>query len=280
MRFSLVLATISRVNEVERFLESLNSQTHREFELIVVDQNRDDRLLPVLAAYREKFPLLHLRSEAGLSRSRNAGLPYIIGEVVSFPDDDCWYAPELLERIARFFFDHPELDGFTGRVVDEHGRSGTARFDQESGLLNQANVWQRAASVTLFLRRGVIEAIGGFDQALGVGAGTAWDGGEDIDYALRAVEAGFKVYYRPDISVLHPSLAVYDYSKLVARAYGYGAGIGRVWKKHDYPLWLVTYYLLRPIGGAILSLMQGNKSKAYYHLGAFWGRLRGWLSNS
>ena len=281
MRFSLVLATIGRIREVERFLKSLEAQAYREFELIVVDQNEDERLSPILATYRERFSLLHLRSEPGLSRARNAGLLYITGDVVTFPDDDCWYSPEILELIARFFSDRPELDGFSGRIVDEQGRSGIAKwFDKQPGMLSRFNAWKRVTSVTLFLRRSVIEEVGEFDRALGVGSGTDWAAGEDTDYALRAIEAGFKIYYRPDIRVFHPSPSGhngYDYLKLADRAYRYGVAMGQVWRKHDYPLWFVGYYLLRPVGGAILSLVRGHKNKAHYHLSAFRGRLRGWL---
>ncbi len=280
MRYSLILATICRTCEVDRFLKTLDYQAHREFELIVVDQNKDERLLPILAAYSGRFPILHLKSEPGLSRARNVGLRHVTGDVVAFPDDDCWYPPRLLERISELFCDHPELDGFTARMTDERGRSGATRFDKEPGLLGQTNVWKRVASITLFLRRSVIEAVGEFDEALGVGAGTIWAGGEDIDYALRAVECGFKVYYRPDVCVFHPSYPTppeYDYAKLAERAYGYGAGIGRVWRKHNYPLWFVAYYLLRPVGGVVLSLVQGDKGKARFYFNALRGRLRGWL---
>jgi glycosyltransferase involved in cell wall biosynthesis len=281
MRFSLIMATMGRVSEVERFLRSLDSQTHREFELIVADQNRDGRLLPILAAYRERFSILHLKSKPGLSRARNVGLPYVTGEVVTFPDDDCWYSPKLLELIAKFFCDRPELDGITGRMRDERGHPGIGKwFDREPGLLGQINAWKRVASITLFLRRSVIAAVGEFDEALGVGSGTSWEGGEDIDYALRAVEAGLKIYYEPDILIYHPNPPEYeerDYSKLADRAYKYAMGSGRVWKKHDYPLWFVAYYLLRPVGGAILSLMQGRGGKAHYHFSAFRGRFRGWF---
>lgn len=275
------MATMGRVSEVERFLKSLDSQTYREFELIVADQNGDGRLLPILAAYNERFPILHLESEPGLSRARNVGLQHLTGNIVAFPDDDCWYSPQLLEQIVRFFSDYPKLDGFTGRLMDELGQSGATRFDKEAGLLAQTNVWKRVASITIFLRRSVVEAVGEFDEGLGVGAGTIWGGGEDIDYALRAIEAGFKIYYRPDIHVFHPSYPSppdYDYLELAERAYGYGAGIGRVWRKHKYPLWFVAYYLLRPVGGAFLSLIQGNKGKAYFYFNTLRGRLRGWLS--
>lgn len=277
MRFSLILATIGRVSEVEQFLISLDSQTHRDFELIVVDQNEDERLSSILAAYRESFSIMHLKSKLGLSRARNSGLPHITGDVVAFPDDDCWYPSRFLERMAAVFCDHPTLDGFTGRMMDERGRTGTARFDKEPGLLNRTNAWKRAASITIFLRKGTIEAVGGFDEVLGAGAGTPWEGGEDIDYVLRVVAVGFKIYYKPDIYVFHPSPLECDPSKLADRAYRYGAGIGRVWRKHRYPLWLVAYYLLRPIGGTVLNLLRGYTGKATYHFSAFRGRLRGWL---
>ena len=66
MMFSLVLATKNRVNEVERFLRSLTTQTHENFELVLVDQNPDDRLLELVKSYGQKFPIIHLKqSQSG-----------------------------------------------------------------------------------------------------------------------------------------------------------------------------------------------------------------------
>ena len=99
MRFSLVLATVGRTEELNRFFASLDYATHRNFEVILVDQNPDDRLNSVLDHYDGRFPALHLRSERGLSRARNVGLRRVTGDVVAFPDDDCWYPPNLLNQV-------------------------------------------------------------------------------------------------------------------------------------------------------------------------------------
>jgi GT2 family glycosyltransferase len=123
-----------------------------------------------------------------------------------------------------------------------------------------------------------VEVVGKFDEALGPNSGTIWGGGEDIDYPLRVLQAGFQIYYDPALVVLHPSPLKDGYQRALGRAYRYGLGIGRVWRKHEYPVWFVAYYLLRPAGGVLLSLLSGRPAKARYHWSAFLGRLRGWLS--
>ena len=127
------MATLGRTLEIERFVASLDTQTHYDFELIVVDQNPDDRILPFLQPYRTRFPILHLHSEKGTSRARNVGLEHVKGDVVGFPDDDCWYPPDLLERVSEYLREHPDLDGITGRVTDWEG-TFDARFDRSSGF--------------------------------------------------------------------------------------------------------------------------------------------------
>lgn len=278
MRVSLIIATLGRTKELGRFLGSLHDQGYDNLEVIVVDQNQDNRLDDVLKPFAVRFSILHLRSEVGLSRARNAALPQIRGDIVAFPDDDCWYPPYLLKQVAGFFNEHREIDSLTGRSLDESSKSGIARFDSKPGRVTVRNVWLRTCSYSIFYRRKVIETVGDFDETLGIGAGTPWEGGEDIDYPVRALKAGFKIQYLPELHIFHPSPKMRDYSQLTERAYKYGAGIGRVWRKHNFPISLVGYYLLRPIGGALISLATGKPAKAKYHWRSFQGRYRGWAS--
>ena len=120
--FDLVVATVDRVSELERLLASLSAQTHRDFRVLLVDQNEDDRLEPVLREQRQ-FDVIRLRSERGLSRARNAAIRGVEADLVAFPDDDCVLADDLLERVAQRFAANPSLDGLTGRAVDEAGNS-------------------------------------------------------------------------------------------------------------------------------------------------------------
>lgn len=277
MRFSLVLATVGRTWELERFLAALEQQTYQDIELIVVDQNSNNRLSSILQACADSLEIVHLRTDPGVSAARNLGLEHVSGDVVSFPDDDCWYPPDLLERVRDFLESRPEVDGISGRVETEGGPS-YARFDKSPGDVTLLNAWRRTVTWTLFLRNTVTARVDGFDETLGANSGTAWGGVEDIDYALRIVRAEFRIHYDPSITVFHPNPLEDGYKGTSGRAYYYGAGIGHIWRKHGHPLWFVGYHLLRPLGGAALSLACGHTYKALYHWSAFRGRLRGWLS--
>ncbi len=271
--FSLVLATLGRTDELGRFLATLDAQTARAFELIVVDQNADERLVPVLARYRERFPIRHLRSAPGLSRARNVALPHTTGHVVAFPDDDCLYPADLLERAARFFQAHPGAHGAVGRLVDEDGGAQLERR-AGSGPVARLSLFGGASSCTLFLRREVVAAVGGFDETLGLGAGTPWSAGEDLDYPLRALAAGYRLEFAPELAVTHPRHG--DPGLEAERAFGYAAGFGRVCRKHGIPRWYVAYHLCRSAGGVIVGASTGRAHRARVHWRALRGKLHGW----
>jgi len=279
MRFSLVLATVGRTREVGEMLASLDAQHYRDFEVIVVDQNDDNRLTPVLMPYLERFPLLHVRSERGLSRARNVGLKYVSGDVIAFPDDDCWYPLGVLEQVRNFFEMHSEWDGVTGRSIDARGEESAFSFGKEDGLIDQFSVWQQAISYTIFLRRSVIDKVGLFDETLGLGAGTIFGSGEETDYVIRSLLLGFRIYYSPRLLVHHPHPEAVIDKRMLKRSFSYGCGMGRVLSKHRYPLWFKARALVRPLGGTMLSLSQFAAPKAALHWNRCLGRVRGLFSS-
>lgn len=274
MKISLVLATINRSAELERFMQSLNEQTYRNHEVIIVDQNEDDRLITIIKKYQQVFPILHLRSERGLSRARNIGLKHVTGDIVAFPDDDCAYPPDLLRKVTEFFEAHPDIDGLTGRVVAEGGAVSSSRWDKRAGIVTPWNVWRRGISVSIFLRRKVIQTVGDFDPKLGVGAGTPWGSGEETELLIRAIRNGYLIYYEPKITVVHPQKELDQTSAM--RAAAYGQGMGYVLRKHKYPLWFVLSSLIRPVGGSMIALFSLQWQLARYRWATFWGRARGW----
>jgi glycosyltransferase involved in cell wall biosynthesis len=252
MTFDLVVATVDRVEELDRLLTSLDGQTHRDFRVLLADQNDDDRLTAVTAAH-PSLRVERVAAPRGLSRARNAALPKVRADVVAFPDDDCVYPPDLLLRVTQRLAD---LDGVTGR--EPWWPSGAA-------VLTRDNLWNRAISFTIFLRREVVEQVGRFDEALGLPSGS----GEETDYLIRALDAGARIEYDPTLVIEHPRKPA-DLSAVGARD---GASLGYILRKHRYPRRTVTRMLVRPAGGVVL-----DPRHAGFHLATLRGRLRGYRS--
>lgn len=272
------MATVGRAAELAQLLESLRQQTYRRFEVIIVDQNPDDRVGRVIAASGKGLAIVHLHSDPGVSLARNVGLAQARGQIISYPDDDCWYPPDLLANVARFLV-KTNFDGVAGREVDATGTPPRG-WDSTAGLITRFNVWRRAKGFSFFVRHEVASQVGSFDEQLGPGSPTPWGAGEDTDYVLRAVEARFRIWYAPSIFVFHPFFPYprrFGSPEWIDRAYTYGRGVGRVMRKHHYPLWFVAYYWLRPLVGSLVEGLRGGAQGGRYHLKVLSGRVRGWL---
>lgn len=274
--FSLILGTFGRTDELAVYLSSLDAQTYKNFQLIVIDQNPDERLTPILAPYADRFDLLHLRSEKGLSKANNLGLAHASREIVGFPDDDCRYPPNLLNKVARFFAEHPEVDVLCGRSVGEDGKQSNGPFDSEPGVINRFNIWRRSVQYNMFARTDCARHAS-FDEHLGPGSGTLCWASDETDYLLQLLELGAALYYDPTLIVVHPHpVTRYDKNELL-RSYHYGCGLGHVLRKQSYPALFTTRMLFHPLRKASLALLSGEFAEARYRWNAFRGRLRGWF---
>ena len=275
--FSLVLSTKDRTTELRAFLESLDRQSARDFELIVSDQNTDNRLEAVLTPFRDRFALKYVRSSGGISRGRNVGLPLATGRLVAFPDDDCWYPPNLLATVQRLLEEHPEWDVVSGRSVDDAMRDTQGRWLNSTVQANRHNVLRMGISYTIFARAEAVKAAGPFDESLGVGAGTPWGSGEETDFLLRAIAADKTVIYTPEIFVHHKEKVV-DYSRRARdRQFAYSRGLGRVLGKHKYSVVEAFHHFARPLAGSALFLTRGQGDRSLYYLRVLLGRGLGWI---
>jgi glycosyltransferase involved in cell wall biosynthesis len=276
--FDLIVPTLGRSAELARFLDALDAQSYRSFRLIVVvDKDGRAELEPTLDAYRERTSLQLVESPRGLSRARNAGLREVRGDIVSFPDDDCWYPPDLLQRVADVLERNPDWDGVTGRTIDVSSRSSVQLWQKHPGLITRENVWRTAITVTIFLRRALVEHVGFFDETLSLGSGTPWGSGDETDYVLRALASGYTLGYDPSIAVYHESPNPPFTRSAAQRAYGYGMGNSRVLRMHGYSRWFAAYRVLQLVAGSGYFLVRGRAGLARFYWAMARGRAVGWF---
>jgi len=270
---SLIVATVNRISELERLLSTLDNQTYTDFEVIVIDQNKDDRLTPVLQKH-SGLAIHHLHSERGAARARNVGLRIARGEIICFPDDDCWYPKPLLASVVDWLEQHSEWDALFTIMRDADNRPVGLRWPPQPCTITRSNVWQTTIFVTAFLRRAVTDAVGYFREDIGVGAATPYQSGEESDYFLRALALGFRMRYEPNYTVHHPNL--HSLARLQRITYPYALGSGCVMRLHGYSWREFWSYLLPSLGGAVVNLCKGNFAMVKLYLLRAAGLLRGY----
>lgn len=268
MRFSLVVPTINRVNELERLFQSLATQHHNDFEVILVDQNLDDQLEELVTSYSQQFPILHLKqTKRGLSRARNLGKLHVKGDIIAFPDDDSVYPPTVLSQVAHFFEHDQAWDGVIARIFDLNEDKNAFEFcggDDESGAVDYWKGYTVGISHAMFFRASVVKDLD-FDEVMGVGSGTPWGAGEDVDYLFQCLDSGYRFYYDSKLKVRHPSpLRKNSFHQQIRREYSYGLGNGYLLGKHDLPEPLIHSATGSSYQHTILEATKGNLKRAAY----------------
>ncbi|MEJ8630449.1 glycosyltransferase family A protein [Sphingomonas sp. I4] len=161
--------------------------------LITLFQRPDARAMRAIAALPGFVRPMTSDTRMSLSQARNRILRTIAaeegfadGSLVLFPDDDCWFTDTYLPMVGQMFVTDPQLQYWFCR----YGSSPAA--DQALfGATHRArasDVVRRSSSITLVIRGSLMARVGLFDEGLGVG--TALNGGEDTDFAVRLYRSG------------------------------------------------------------------------------------------
>ena len=278
--FSLIIATINRMEHHLNLLKSLKEQYLQDFEIIIVDQNTHDDLKNTLTTDLQDFNLiyLHVKQSMGLSAARNYGLHHASGEIVAFPDDDCWYQPNSLQLVQKYFQENPETQCITGLVTDVDGSysAGGYMLKSKQANVSHRNAWWTSNSSAVFIRKEVLNKVGLFDEAVGLGT-ERYISGEETDLVLRIHIHKYTIKYYSDINIYHKKYrGTYDKAERL-RGYGYGLGMGYVLRKNGYTIFSLFFYSAIHWAKGTYMLLTLQLKRALFHYAQALGRLRGYF---
>lgn len=247
---SVIIPTRGRDECLRQTLRDLAVQDYTDFDIWVVDQN-DEPLKELFKEVGDRFlhhePMAPLGSHAG----RNQAIFKTQAPICVFVDDDVRMAPHFLASHAKALAQsdakvgaiagrviQPQ-DGFTEVEMQERGRP--ARYNRWIGKVSGNFIGSETAVVdhihecNFSARTEALRKIGGFNEEF---RGNAYFEGADL--ALRLIDAGFKVVYRPDLVLTH----LQD-----------GAGGNRVARKEEHTYWYMRNYgLLNSLHMSVMGL--------------------------
>jgi glycosyltransferase involved in cell wall biosynthesis len=276
-RYSLIIATLDDQGDLARNLDSLTRlRGAPPFEIILIDQNGDDRLAGLTAAYAGRLRITRRRVDfRGASRARNLGVQLACGEWVAFPDDDCELFPDTLAEVERLAAD-PAIRVITGRTVDADGQANLLRWQRQPMVFDRWQMFGCLTEATLFVRRDLFLAAGGFDENFGPGARfPAAEGIELMNRLFDLIGVG-KAYYSPRVAMRHPT-KIPPWNRWAARRFHqYSIGDGALIAKSPRPH--ILNWGARRLVAACLAILtlRGWRSLAY--AASLAGLLRGLIT--
>lgn len=185
MRFSVVIPLFNKAPYVKKALESVFSQTFRDFELIVVDDGSTDDSLGVAKTILEgsgiDYQLIH-QENAGVSTARNNGVAASRGDFICFLDADDWWASTFLERMDWLIKAYPDAGIYgVNYYIISRGKQRVALHIPSTGYINYCDCYQKLqmplTSISVAIPIDVFRAMEGFKPHLKLG--------EDFDLWIR-----------------------------------------------------------------------------------------------
>jgi glycosyltransferase involved in cell wall biosynthesis len=276
MKISLVLATLGRDKDVADFLTSLTCQTYKNFELIIIDQNRDGKIDAIVEQFTDCLHVRHIKVDfVGNARARDYGIGLANGRIVAFPDDDCTYDKDVLKQVVAEFTKRKNLSILVAGSYD----FSSSRFSigvNSSKAQYFSRFQMMGVEFTQFFDRNKIDGKQ-FHLDHDFGIGSKYSGGEGFELLYRLLRAGNTAFYTPGIKIYHPDK---DHYKLgTGRMLMYSTGVGAYIRKFaNQQDAYILYYIARkmfiaPLLKMIFALISLNPKKlaySFYNLVGIW----------
>jgi GT2 family glycosyltransferase len=198
---SVVIPTYRRLDFLRRCLTGVCAQKfpRRSFEVIVCDDGPDEetrRLVACIAQHEAKRGLavryVPVTATQGPAGARNRGWRSARASVVAFTDDDTIPHPHWLSCGCAAMAD-PGVAAVAGRIEVPLPPAPTD-YERDAARLSNAEF----ATANCFVRRAMLERVGGFDERFTA----AWREDSDLQFAI--LSAGGKVLMTEDAVVVHP----------------------------------------------------------------------------
>jgi glycosyltransferase involved in cell wall biosynthesis len=275
---TLVVPTINRVIELESLLQSLCLSIFKNFDILIVDQNEDDRLSDILIRYEQLLSIQRLKSNIkGANKARNLGLNHTMTEFVCFPDDDCEFLPQTIGAALYELKNNHTISMISGKSIDRKGMNSNLKYWPKKRVrINENNSWITAIEYTMFFRTSILKEVKGFDDNIGPGSLSVFKSGESAELIMRLLKKDQILYFSPEIQIYHPDFLSYNINTDRSKVYGYSLGMGYVLKKH-YSLNIKLKYLLRPLAAIFLSFVKLDFTNVFIYYLIFKGRLTGMM---
>jgi glycosyltransferase involved in cell wall biosynthesis len=204
MKFSIIIPVYNRPVEVKELLESLNRQTNKNFELIIIEDGSDIKCGHIVREHKADYPVKYFyKSNGGPASARNYGMSKADYDYFIFFDSDCIIPPDYF-KIVNKLLEKDYVDAYGGpdaahesfTPIQKAISYSMTSFFTTGGIRggNEKMEQFKPRSFNMGYSRAVYEKTGGFSNMRF---------GEDVDMSLKILDGGFQTKLIKEAFVYH-----------------------------------------------------------------------------
>ncbi|MFY0605068.1 MAG: glycosyltransferase [Cyclobacteriaceae bacterium] len=203
-KYSIVVPVYNRPDEIDELLATLDQQTFKDFEVIVVEDGSTVKAEEVVDFHRSKINVkYYFKINEGQGFARNYGFKKATGEYLIVLDSDCLIPSHYLQSIDDYISQH-QVDAFGGpdaahpsftNVQKAISHTMTSFFTTGGIRGNKSHIGTyHPRSFNMGMSRKVYERTKGYRIPFM---------GEDMEFSTRILKEGFKTALIPEAFVYH-----------------------------------------------------------------------------
>lgn len=254
---SFIILTWNSESYLSRCFDSIIRKCSAEgisYEVIVIDNGSQDGSCTVVEGYQKNIPdvfnLIKLESNRGTTYTRNLGLQKARGEILCILDSDTEQGEGCLTAVINRLRSDMNVGMIVPRLLLPDGtvQNSVKHFPTmlnklmkvprivfgvrtkncdfyENFPFNEERMVDTAISACWFFRKELLQKVGLLDENI-------FYAPEDIDYSLRVWQAGFKILYYPEFTVLHHTQQITHKKPLSKTSLSHFRGLLYYYRKH------------------------------------------------
>ena len=188
--FSVIVPLYNKQKQIRRTIDSVLSQSYKDFEIMVVDDGSTDSSVAIVKSYEDSRIKLYHKENGGVSSARNYGIKYAANQWIVPLDADDVLLPNALYHLSLMIEKYPTKRYFSGRTRWKNLRKGSECFvNPKLSRFPHFMIWLRRidpAPRNIAIHKSLIENFGYYDQRQSFY--------EDWDFSIRMAQCGEIVY--------------------------------------------------------------------------------------
>ena len=201
--FSIVIITHNRREDLEENISRLSDQQYEPVEIVVVDNSSTDgtkEMMRQKAKRQESLRYFRNEDNAGVGGGRNIGINEARGSIIICIDDDAMIDDDrAVNKIVEKFESSPEVGVLSFKSINYYSDEiDSKEFPHRDNSKNKDEEFETNYFIGVghAIRKEVYKEVGVYSPKF-------FYGFEELDLSFRVMDAGYKIFYFPEVTVFH-----------------------------------------------------------------------------